>query len=159
MSIVRRAIGPLRVLLVVFFALLVVFQFLPMPGQLAHMASEEPDFASLRWPLTALAALGILCIQVVVVCTWRLLGMVQREQIFTSDAIRWVDVMIGAIAVGWLVFAGAAFYAITQADDPGGPMVLLLVVLSAAVAELLLIVMRGLLADATVLRTEMEAVI
>src|SRR5262245_35843167 len=140
MSIVRRAIGPLRVLLVLFFAQLVVFQFLSMPGQFAHMAKEDPDFGTLRWPLTAIAVLGILCIQVVVVCTWRLLGMVQREQIFTPEAIRWVDVMIGAVGVGWLVFAGAALYAITQADDPGGPMVLLLVVLATAVAELLLMV-------------------
>src|SRR5690242_17134675 len=125
MSLVRRAIRPLRVLLVLFFALLVVFQFLSMPGQFSHMASEEPDLAWLRWPLTALAFLGILCIQVVVVCTWRLLGMVQDERIFTAEAIRWVDVMAASVGAGWVVFAGAALFAVSQADDPGGPMVLL----------------------------------
>ena len=46
-----------------------------------------------------------------------------------------------------------------RADDPGLPVLLLLVLLGGAVLGLLMVVMRALLRQATTLRTDMEAVI
>lgn len=156
---VRRAVVPLRMVLVLTFATLVVFQTLSFPGQFAHMATEEPDLAHLRWPMTAFTAAEILSAQVVIVCTWMLLDMVQRDRIFTLEALRWVDRIIAAIAVAWVLLLAAFLYFGATWGDPGVPMLLMLLLLGGAAFGLLMLVMRALLEQATSLRTEMEAVI
>ena len=158
-TLVRRAVTPLRIFLVLTFGILVVFQTMSMPGQFAHMAKEDPDSAYLRWPLTALAFVEIACIQVVIVCTWKLLGMVQQDRIFTPDAMRWVDVILGAVATAWVLFAALFLYVGFQADDPGLPMLMTLLLLCGGTLGLLMAVMRTLLAQATTLRSDMDAVI
>lgn len=150
---------PLRVLLVLTFAILVVFQVLSMPGEFAHLAHEHPDDSGMRWPLTIWSFVEILCVEVVIVCTWRLLTMVREDRIFTERALRWVDVIVGAMALGWVLLAAAWLYVGLHADDPGAPMLLTLLLLIGAVVGLLMLVMRELLRQATTLRTDMEAVI
>lgn len=159
MNIVIRAVLPLRALLVLLFAILLVFQTMSLPGQFAHMAAEHPESAHLRWPLTAVAIFWVLCIQVVIVATWRLLGMVVADRIFTVASLKWVDVILGAIVAAWLVLAGVFLVVGFTADDPGLPLLLLLMVTIIAVAALVMVVMRALLRQATGLRTDMDAVI
>ena len=53
----QPAVAALKVMLVLAFALLVLFQTMSLPGQFAHMAAEQPDLAYLRWPLTAFAVM------------------------------------------------------------------------------------------------------
>ncbi|MCD2261223.1 DUF2975 domain-containing protein [Dietzia aurantiaca] len=159
MNIVIRAVLPLRALLVLLFAILLVFQTMSLPGQFAHMAAEHPESAHLRWPLTAVTVFWVLCIQVVIVATWRLLGMVVADRIFTVASLKWVDVILGAIVAAWLVLAGVFLVVGFTADDPGLPLLLLLMVTIIAVAALLMVVMRALLRQATGLRTDMDAVI
>ncbi len=156
MDLTRRGIAPLRVVLVLTFAVLVVFQVLAFPGQFAHMARENPHDASLRWPLTAYTAVLLLCAEVVVACTWKLAGLVRQDRIFTAAAMRWVDVIIGAVTVVWILLAGGFAYVGSHADDPGLPMVLLLLLLVASAIGLLMPVMRNLLGQATRLRTDLE---
>jgi hypothetical protein len=153
------AIPPLRGLLVLAFALLVMFQTFSLPGQWAHMAEEDPEMAYLRWPLTVFSVVELACIQVVIVCTWKLLGMVRDDRIFSDDAFRWVDGIVGAIAAGWVLFAGLFLYVGFKADDPGAPLLLFLFLVAGAVLGLLMVVMRTLLRNATALRSDMEAVI
>ncbi|WP_433506619.1 DUF2975 domain-containing protein [Pseudonocardia halophobica] len=155
----HRAVAPLRVFLVVLFAVLVVFQTMSLPGQFAHMAKESPEDAYLRWPLTALAVFWVLCVQVVVVATWMLLSRVKKDRIFDPASLRWVDAIVWAIAAAWVVLVGVFLYVGFRADDPGVPMVLFLMVVGVAVLGLLMVVMRALLRQATALRTDMEAVI
>ncbi|WP_037045536.1 DUF2975 domain-containing protein [Pseudonocardia halophobica] len=155
----HRAVAPLRVFLVVLFAVLVVFQTMSLPGQFAHMAKESPEDAYLRWPLTALAVFWVLCVQVVVVATWMLLARVKKDRIFDPASLRWVDAIVWAIAAAWVVLVGVFLYVGFRADDPGVPMVLFLMVVGVAVLGLLMVVMRALLRQATALRTDMEAVI
>jgi hypothetical protein len=159
MNLADRVVVPLRVLLVMLFAGLVVAQALSMPGQFAYMAKEEPDLAYLRWPLTIWSILGLLCVQVVIVCTWRLLTMVKVDRIFTEEAFVWVDAILWALGAAWvLLFAGFVYLGFL-ADDPGLPIVLFGMVLTGAVLVLLMVVMRALLRRATTLRSDMEAVI
>src|SRR3954467_7127131 len=153
------AIPPLRGLLVLAFALLVLFQTFSLPGQWAHMAEESPDMAYLRWPLTVFSVVELACIQVVIVCTWKLLGMVREDRIFSEPALRWVDGIVGAIAAGWTLLVGLFLYVGFKADDPGAPMLLFLMVVAGAVLGLLMVVMRALLRNATALRSDLEAVI
>jgi hypothetical protein len=159
MQQLRLAVVPLRVLLVALFGLLVLLQVMSLPGQFAHMAKEEPDLAHLRWPLTAVTVLILVCVQVVIVCTWKLLTMVVRDRIFSDHALGWVDTIVWAIGAAWTLLAGVLVYLFFTWNDPGLPLLLILMLLGGAVLGLLMLVMRALLCQATVLRTDMEAVI
>ena len=155
----QRAVGPLRVFLVLLFGLLVLLQVMSLPGQFAHMAQEQPDLAYLRWPATAVAVFLVLCVQVVVVSTWKLLGLVEDDRIFSEASMVWVDAIVRAIGAAWAVLGGMFLYVGLHADDPGVVLMLLLVVLGVSVVGLLMLVMRALLWQATALRTDLEAVI
>jgi hypothetical protein len=101
----------------------------------------------------------VLCVQVVLVATWQLLTLVKEDRIFTPGSMVWVDAILWAIGAGWLVLVGVFLYVGVNADDPGMPMLLLLMVATVTVVGLVVVVMRALLRKATTLRTDMEAVI
>ena len=107
------------------------------------------DVADLRTPLIVITLLGIVIIQVTLVCVWRLLTMVRRGTVFSPAAFRYVDVVIGAIAAASLLTFGlGVVLAPGEAVPPG--MVLLIggaAVLIAGVA-LIVVVLRMLLAQA-----------
>ncbi|MET3931985.1 DUF2975 domain-containing protein [Arthrobacter sp. OAP107] len=153
------AVTALRILLVMAFALLLVFQTLSLPGQFAHMAQENPADAPLQWPLTVFAVVEVACVQVVIVSTWKLLTMVKRDRIFSKAALAWVDAIVWAVLTAWVLLAGLFLFIVLNADDPGVPMMLMLMLVGGAVIGLLMVVMRALLRQATALRTDMEAVI
>jgi DUF2975 family protein len=159
MSREHRAVAPLRLFLALLFGILVFFQFVSLPGQFAHLARESPDHAYLRWPLTAVTVFWVLCVQVVVVATWKLLTLVKNDRIFSDAALRWVDAIVWAIAAGWVVLVGVFLVVGFNADDPGNPLLLFLVTVGVTVLGLLMVVMRALLRQATALRTDLESVI
>lgn len=155
----------LRVLLVLLFAALVMAQTFSLPGQFAHMAQESPDFAYLRWPLTVVGVLEVLCFQVVVVCIWRLLTLVKADSIFSPAAFGWVDAIVWAITAAWVLLLGTSvalstiIYTTPQLRDPGLPVLMFGLVLVGGVLVLLLVVLRALLRQAASLRTDLDAVI
>lgn len=155
----RRVVPLLRLGLVALFAVLVLLQVASLPGQFRHMAEQDPSMASLRWPLTIGAVLGVLCVQVVLVCTWRLLTLVQRDRIFTEASIGWVDAIVYSVAVAEVLLLALLGLVGATADDPGLLLLVLLVATGVAVLGLVVVVMRSLLKQATVLRTDLDAVI
>jgi hypothetical protein len=154
-----RAVPALRVFLVLLFAVLVLFQVMSLPGQFAHMAEESPDLAYLRWPATAVTVFWVLCIEVVIICTWKLLGLVTSDRIFSQASLAWVDGILWAIAAAWLTLLGVGLYVVLNADDPGLPLLLFLLGVGVTVLGLVMLVMRALLRQATTLRTDLEWVI
>ncbi|KZF12640.1 hypothetical protein A2J03_17420, partial [Rhodococcus sp. EPR-157] len=138
----RTVVVLLRLFLAVLFAVLVLFQVMSLPGQFAHMAQESPESAYLRWPLTVVSIFWVLCIQAVVIATWKLLTLVNRNAIFTKASLIWADVITWAIVAAWVVLVGVFLYVGLRADDPGIPLLLFLIVAIVAVAALLMIVMR-----------------
>jgi len=159
MLIAQRAVGPLRVFLALLFGLLVLFQVMSLPGQFAYLAERHPDLAYLRWPMTAITVFWVLCVQVVIVSTWKLLTLVRDDRIFSEASMVWVDAIVWAIAAAWVVLGIFSLYVAFHADDPGPPLLLLLLGMGVTVLGLLMVVMRELLRQATTLRTDMEAVI
>jgi Protein of unknown function (DUF2975) len=141
------------------FGILVMLQTFSLPGQFAYMARESPDFAYLRWPLTAVSAFWVLCAQVVIVSTWKLLTLVKKDRIFSHASLVWVDAIVWAIFAAWVVLLGVTLYFGLRADDPGLPLLLFLMCTGVTVLGLVMVVMRALLRQATTLRSEMEAVI
>jgi hypothetical protein len=165
MHTIDRVIVPLRVLLVLVFVGLLIAQLLSLPGQFSHMASEHPESGFIPWLLLTFSILEVLCFQVVIVCTWRLLSLVRSDRIFSEEAFAWVDGIVWAMVVAWVLLAGVSAYFVSviyftpELRDPGIPVVLTGMVLIGAVLVLTMVVMRALLRQATLLRTDLEDVI
>ncbi|MGY1641058.1 DUF2975 domain-containing protein [Geodermatophilus sp. SYSU D00703] len=164
MSQTQRVVGPLRVLLAIVFAALVGAQVWAAPGMVPDLAEPSLEQSFMRATMLTVSVLGLVCVQVVIVCTWKLLTLVRHDRIFSESALPWVNAIVGAIAVGWVMLLGAfvcAYYFIIDevSDEPGLPALLLVLLLVGAVVGLLMVVMRALLRQATTLRTDMEAVI
>jgi hypothetical protein len=134
---------------------------------LLYMDLDGPDGVKVRLPVVVLTFLGIVMLQVTVVCVWRLVTMVARGTVFSDAAFRYVDVMFGAVAAGSLVVFGfAVILAPGEGVAPG--IVLLICGVSAVVAgiALIVLVLRMLLAQAVAreveahhLRAELDEVI
>ena len=159
MSSVHRVVLPLRVLLALVFAALVAAQVAALPGALEHLAGQSPELARLRWPLLAAGVLVLLCGEVVLACTWRLLTLVRDDRIFSDGASVWVDTIVRAIATAAGLLLAAQGAALLGGAPAGLAAVLLVLLVVAAAVGLLVVVMRALLRQATTLRSDMEAVI
>ncbi|TJY64073.1 DUF2975 domain-containing protein [Arthrobacter sp. CAU 1506] len=153
------AVTALRILLVVAFALLLLFQVMSLPGQFAHMAAESPQLAYLQWPLTVFSVVELLCVQAVIVSTWKLLTLVKHDRIFSKASLSWVDVIVWAVVAAWTLLVGVFLFVGFNANDPGMPLLLFLFVVAGAVLALLLVVLRAVLRQAITLRSDMDAVI
>jgi hypothetical protein len=159
-----QLVVPLRILLALVFAALLAAQVWAVPGVLPEIAGPSLEQSAMRWTMAAVSIAGLLCVQVVIVCTWQLLTLVRDDRIFSAGALPWVDAIVGAFAVGWLMALAAfvcAYYFIVDevSDDAALPVLLLVLLLVGAVVGLLVVVMRALLKQATVLRSDLEAVI
>ena len=164
MTHLRHVVLPLRILLAIALAALLAAQLWAVPAVLPDLPEPSLEQSFMRWTMLAVSVLGLACIQVVVMCTWKLLTLVTNDRIFSVSALPWVNAIVSAIAVGWVMLLGAfvcAYYFIIDevSDDPALPALLLLLLLVGAVAGLLMVVMRALLRQATNLRADMEAVI
>ncbi|MGF0118714.1 DUF2975 domain-containing protein [Promicromonospora sp. Marseille-Q5078] len=159
MSRTQRLVGPLRALLVATFAALVVAQVAVLPAAFARMADESPDLAPLRWPLLVLAVVGLVCVEAVIVCTWRLLTMVRDDRIFSDHALVWVNGIVAAAAGAWVLVLAAFVLLVAAEGLVGLAALLLLVLLVGAAVGLLMVVLRALLRQATELRTDLDGVI
>jgi DUF2975 family protein len=164
MTHLRHVVLPLRILLALVFAGLVVAQVWGLPAMLPDIAAPSMEQSVMRWAMLALSVLGLACVQVVIVSTWQLLTMVTTDRIFSASSLPWVNAIVWAIAGGWVMLLGTfvcAYYFVVDevSDDPALPALLLLLLLIGAVLGLLMVVMRALLRQATTLRTDMEAVI
>jgi hypothetical protein len=115
----------------------------------------SPDVADVAVPILVIIVLGIVTIQVTMVCVWRLLTMVRRGTVFSDAAFRYVDVVIGAVAAASLLTFGLGV--VLAPGDAAAPGVVLLIgglaVLVAGVA-LVVVVLRMLLAQAVARDTE-----
>lgn len=156
----RFAVDLLRVLLIGSLLVILFLQIIGLPWLSGVMAEDLPAEAYMRWPILALVIVGLGCVQVGIVCTIRLLGFTRRGEVFSPEALRWVDGIIGAFVAGGLVCLATIVY---QSFTVAGPPVWLLLMLFGVFAgmglALLMFVMRALLVQATTLRTEMGAVI
>lgn len=158
---IPRLVTPLRVLLVLLFAGILAVQAL-MVATVIYEATEGGDAAL---PIPALVLLGGACLQFIIYCVWRLVGLVKAGSIFSATAFRWVAGILwayGAALALWVLFTGVVGFLarFTDADIPPGIVLILMVIALAGVVLFLLIaVMRALLQQAVELRTEMEGVI
>jgi hypothetical protein len=143
------AVRALRAVLVVVLAGTVLIQ----AGMVwALVSGSDPEDGSFR--LTALrviTVLGMLAVQVALVCVWRLVTMVRRGTVFSHAAFRYVDGVIGAIVAAALVwFAVTIVNAPDQRDDPGVTVIMAGIGVAILGVALIVYVLRMLLAQAVV---------
>ena len=155
----RRVVGPLRFLLVLAFAALLLAQVGVLPALWGSMGEGSPAPAYAGWPTLTVAVLGLGCVQVVIVCTWQLLTLVEEDRIFSAASLVWVNAIVAALAAAWVLLLGTLVHSVLDWDLPGLSAALLLVLVAVSVVGLLVVVMRALLRQATTLRTDLEAVI
>ncbi|MCX8455205.1 DUF2975 domain-containing protein [Paenarthrobacter ureafaciens] len=109
-----------------------------------------------RIAFLVIVVLGILCVQVVAICVWRLLTMVRRGTVFSNGAFKFVDIIFWAVsAAAVLVFS----IAVLLAPGDVAPGVVLLICGAALMVggvALVILVLRTLLAQAVA--REVEAV-
>lgn len=143
----KLKVGALRVVLVVVLAGTVFVQ----AGMVWVLVSgNDPEDGSLPLaPLRVCTILGMVAVQVALVCVWRLVTMVRRGTVFSPTAFRYVDVMIGAIVAAALVwFTVTAVNAPGQRDDPGVTVIMGGVGVAILGVALIVHVLRMLLAQA-----------
>jgi len=74
----NRVVTPLRILLVLAFAFLLLLPVMSPQGDTMDDVQRSPEAEHLLWPMLVVAELVVLCFQVVNVCTWKLLTMVEE---------------------------------------------------------------------------------
>jgi len=149
-----------KALIVVLFAALLVCQTVLVPTLAGNAAAYAPEFAGLQVPGIVLTVLLLACVEVVLVCVWRLLSMVAEDSIFARAAFRWVDVIIIAVlAAVVLVIVGMILIDRAGAGTPlalvGG---ILAIIVGLGIA-LLVVVLKELLRQAVQLEQDMSEVV
>jgi len=93
----------LRIVLAMVLAGSLFVQGIMVPLLAVDLDGLDSDYGYLRTPLLAVVVLGIVTVQVTVVCVWRLLTMVRRGTVFSHAAFRYVDIIFGAVVVASLL--------------------------------------------------------
>ncbi|GLU47079.1 DUF2975 domain-containing protein [Nocardiopsis ansamitocini] len=148
-------------ILIGFFGQLVV-----IPGTAAGEVDRFPPYAPFAVPYMTVAIIGVACIQLALLAVWILLDMLRRDALFTSQAFRWVDVIIGSTVVATLLAVGVTVhllvFGVPMPDAMEAISALGVAVVAAGVGAsfaMLLVLMRGLLRKATDLQTEIAEVV
>jgi hypothetical protein len=150
----------LRIVLALGLAGSLFVQAVMVPLLAIDLKEAGPDVIAVRTPMVVIVLLGIVTVQVSMVCVWRLLSMVRRGTVFSRGAFRYVDIVIGAVAAAALLtFAMAVVLAPGEAVAPGIVLLLCGGALLVGGVALIVIVLRMLLAQALGMRAELDEVI
>lgn len=156
----RATIAALRALLALMILLLLIAQTVALPLTAAGWARSFPEFAGLQVPCLVIAIVFIVCVQVVLVCVWRMLDLFAAEGPFSARAFRYVDTIITAIVVAdALIVVALALLTATSAANPSILLLGLFGVVVGAGLALLVGVLRGLLRRAITLEQDLSEVV
>lgn len=125
-----------------------------------YYAETLPEYLEWQLPILVPALLFGLCVQVGIVATAVLVSRVRAGRMLEDGAVRWVDVLVGAVTVaGLLTVALSIVFRLADALPPGVMLLLVLGGVGLLVLDLLLLVLRSLLRRAIVLRAELDEVV
>lgn len=119
----------------------------------------ETDLADRAVAYSVLGVAAIACVEIAFVAIWVLLSMVRRGAIFDDRAFRWVDVITVAGLVAAVLVAALCAHVGEIDDAPGLVLIGGGIGIGGVAFALLMVVMRGLLRSATVLRRELDEVV
>jgi hypothetical protein len=113
----------------------------------------------IRIALIVIFELWIVCLQVVAVCIWRLAGFAASVEVFQTRSFRFVDVVIGAIVVAAVLTATFASILLAGEAAPGVVGLAFGASLVIAGVAFIVVIMRMLLQQATLMRDELAEVV
>jgi len=155
-----RVTAVLKTLIAVMIALLLVSQILVIPEVARVTAIRNPDVAQLEVPGIIGAVVFIALVQITLVCVWQLLSLVRAERIFSTDAFRFVDVILWALAAaGVLILASYTVIVASRAVSLSLTLLAVLGIVVSAALALLVVVLRGLLRKALELEQDLSEVV
>lgn len=145
-------------------ALLVLIALGALAGQVAIVVAVvlgllEGGVSSVAMLYAVLGVAALAALEVGLVALWVLLAMVRRGAIFDDAAFRWVRVVTVAGLVAALLVATVCVHYGEIDDAPGMVLIGGGVAVGGSAYALLMLVMRGLLANATGLRRELDEVV
>jgi hypothetical protein len=156
----RTTIVALKVLIALLLALLLFCQVAVVPAVAAQSALRYGDVAYLQIPGIIVGVAFLVCVQVVLVCVWRLLSLVHADGIFNERAFPNVDVSLGAVAFATLlVFVALVTFLATGMSTASINLLCLLGIVVGLGLTLLIVVMRGLLRKASQLEHDLSEVV
>ena len=149
----------LKALIVVMIVFMLAGQAWVIPGVAAQTAMQFPEYAYLELPGVVVAIAFLLCVQLALVCVWRLLSLVRASSIFSRDAFKWVDIIL-ALVIGatLLIFTSFIVLSAVGISSPANVLCILGVILGSGFA-LLVVVLRGLLRKASQLEQDLAEVV
>lgn len=156
----RTAIVTLKALIVVMIVLVLACQAFVVPDVAEQMASRNPEVAYLQLPGIVITIAFLLCVQLALVCVWRLLTLAGASVIFSADAFKWVNGILCLVIAATLLILGS-FITLQAAGVASGAVNVICalgVVLGAGFA-LLVVVLRGLLRQASQLEQDLAEVV
>ena len=137
---------------------------LAVQAVIAINIAVAPERDAVSWILAATGIGFVACVEIAIVCLWRLLTFARSEAIFSPQAFRFVDTIVACAVVGGALIVLVTVAILAPAPDPEGPppgMVLVFLLFGGGCwgIALLVVVMRGLLRRAIGWREELEVVI
>ena len=102
-----------------FFAIITMLQILSFPGQFAYEARSGQGTQLARWVLTFIVGVWFLFAQISLIALSRVITLIYRGQLISSNGTRWMDILARSLFAGTLYGVGVTLFAAIQADDPG----------------------------------------
>lgn len=156
----RTTIGILKGLIVALLALLLVCQVFVVPAVAQQMIERSPELGYLQVPGILITVGFLLCVQISLVCVWRLLSLVRAASIFSNDSFTWVDIILGIVALATLLIVGSFItLAVAGVASPSVIILCSLGIVLGAGLTLLIVVLRGLLRKASQLEHDLSEVV
>ena len=151
----------LRVVIVLILLIAFLGQVIVIPFIAHEFAVTDPELARLAVPYAAIAIAIVACVEVALIAVWILLSRVRRRAIFSESSFLWVDVVIGCGAIATVLTTALVIWhqSVEQLGPPPFLIVLTCVAVGGVAFVLLMLVMRGLLKQATALESELAEVV
>ena len=79
--------------------------------------------------LTALVAAILLSVQFALFCIWKIVNLMQSNQFFSESSLHWLNLIVNSIRFALMSALFLLGIVLLQADDPGGPVLLIAITL------------------------------
>jgi hypothetical protein len=131
-----------------------------LPEMSAALADTAPEYADLRTPLLALAIAGCVLLELAIVAAVVLVHRIHAGRMLVRSSLLWVDVIVAMLVLAIaIVVTGFVVISNGQAGSPFLALVQVVAIVSLAAFAGVTLVLRSLLRQAIVLRTELDEVV
>lgn len=156
----QSLIVALKTLIAVLLALLLFCQIFVVPAVAAQSAIRYHEIAYFEIPGIFVGVAFLVCVQIVLVCVWRLLSLVREDGIFSENAYPNVDVSFAAVVFATLlVLLALVALSFTGFLTASITLLLILGVVVGGGLSLLILVLRALVRKASRLEHDLSEVV